>query len=616
MHNKDPHGGVSLYELVVVEVMAEEAMQTQQDALQTGATVTSVEEIVELFQDVDLKIQALHRCSADDFLGLNAKFKNFYKESKSVSNDANALLELFSREKNDQLKTDLQTSRQELQRSYQAMKEQHNETMRIVHDLREAMNAYLFPLRHINNEFAILNMELVALDVSSRASRRAKKVDTILLQQMIHDWESFVFDITETKKLSQAFLEDSEYSLNHVELMGVRGLKSLATLLDIVEQGEHLFGVKQKEASINLPAIHEKSDSCAKSIADVITSLQYQDIIRQKMEHIQQAHLQLLEDLKQFDLQGSEDAWTHVLVQVRDIAALQAAQLLATNQEYQKAIESIARHFRTIAKEMTSVASICRSTMSEKEESEHRSAITDLTDRFKRTDALLARILDFFPECTREVLQIRDGALFLQKRITNHLATFFALSDQVLKYFAPFRNELGAHYKRYMRQVESMLNVMRDNMGSVSKQNAIIFASIEGLSRYAAQLAESELLWNYVQVNVKRAHSLSENLLTTEKESNSLLGKIETTCRSISDETQAALAAVRYYDFFENVIAEIVKGLSEMSAKICENVDLTLHGDVSNVRDLYTMESERKVHDQFTGETQQDENPDDDLELF
>jgi len=577
----------------------------------------SVEEIVSLFEDVDQKIQDLHQCSADDFLGLNAKFKNFYKESKSVSSDATTLLALFSHEQNEQLKEELTAGRTELQLSLDSMKEQQYETLRLVHDLGDAMSAYLFPLRHINNEFGILNMELIALEVSFRTALLQNNFDTVGFQQMIRDWEEFVYDITETKKLSQSFLEECEYSLHHIELIGGRGLRSLVTLTELTEQGLILFDAKQKESNQNLPAIRAKSDSVAKSIADVITSLQYQDIIRQKMEHIQQAHVKLLDDLQQIDLDKSPNAWTQVLVQVRDISALQAAQLLATNKEYQAAIEAIALHFRTIAKEMTSVASICRSTMNDNDDREQRSTITDLVDRFKRADALLARVLEVFPECSREVLLIRDGASMLQKRIGGHVETFFRLSTQVEVMLSPYRKTLGRHFEHYMLQVDEMLSTMRRNMESVSVQNAILIKSIEGLGRYAKKLAESELLWDYVQLNVKRSHSLSERLLNTEQESNALLRKIETTCRSISDETQAALAAVRYYDFFENVIAEIVRGLSSMSSRICAEVDVAEHGDMSAVRDLYTMESERKIHDQFTG-SNEEEAPadDDDLELF
>ncbi len=577
----------------------------------------SVEEIVSLFEDVDQKIQDLHQCSADDFLGLNAKFKNFYKESKSVSSDATTLLALFSHEQNEQLKEELTAGRTELQLSLDSMKEQQYETLRLVHDLGDAMSAYLFPLRHINNEFGILNMELIALEVSFRTALLQNNFDTVGFRQMIRDWEEFVYDITETKKLSQSFLEECEYSLHHIELIGGRGLRSLVTLTELTEQGLILFDAKQKESNQNLPAIRAKSDSVAKSIADVITSLQYQDIIRQKMEHIQQAHVKLLDDLQQIDLDKSPNAWTQVLVQVRDISALQAAQLLATNKEYQAAIEAIALHFRTIAKEMTSVASICRSTMNDNDDREQRSTITDLVDRFKRADALLARVLEVFPECSREVLLIRDGASMLQKRIGGHVETFFRLSTQVEVMLSPYRKTLGRHFEHYMLQVDEMLSTMRRNMESVSVQNAILIKSIEGLGRYAKKLAESELLWDYVQLNVKRSHSLSERLLNTEQESNALLRKIETTCRSISDETQAALAAVRYYDFFENVIAEIVRGLSSMSSRICAEVDVAEHGDMSAVRDLYTMESERKIHDQFTG-TNEEEAPadDDDLELF
>jgi len=587
-----------------------------------SASVCTVPEIVELFENVDLKIQALHQCSAEDFLGLNAKFKGFYKESKNVSKDASALLELFSRTKNDQLKNDLELCRTELEQSLVALKGQQSETLRIVRKLNDALEEYLFPLRHINNEFSILNMELIAVDAVYRSVSKENAAYSLRFNALIREWENFVIEIVETKKLSQVFLQELSYSLNHIELIGGRGIRSLVSLLDFVEQGKHLFEVKQRESDENLPELRAKSDTCAKSIADVITSLQYQDIIRQKMEHIQQAHIKLLENLRQTDVLATEDAWTSVLVQVRDISALQAAQLLATNKEYQAAIEAIAFHFRSIAKEMSAVASICRNTMSE-DEHIRRTAISDLADRFKRTDSLLARVLDVFPECTREVLFIRDGANTLQKRIDEHLQTFTTLSRRVDELLEPFRDVKEAHFEHYLSQINEMLDTMHHNMETVRVHNQVIVNAVEGLGLYAQKLGESDLLWNYVQVNVRRSHALSEHLLSTEKESNSLLLNIEKTSRSICEETQSALAAVRYYDFFENVIAEIVKGLSAMSSRICANVDLSVHSDMTEVRDLYTMESERKVHDQFTGNTsaapeeeQAVAEDDDDLELF
>ena len=599
-----------------------ESMPTATLTDEGSASVCTVPEIVELFENVDLKIQALHQCSAEDFLGLNAKFKGFYKESKNVSKDASALLELFSRTKNDQLKNDLELCRTELEQSLVALKGQQSETLRIVRKLNDALEEYLFPLRHINNEFSILNMELIAVDAVYRSVSKENAAYSLRFNALIREWENFVIEIVETKKLSQVFLQELSYSLNHIELIGGRGIRSLVSLLDFVEQGKHLFEVKQRESDENLPELRAKSDTCAKSIADVITSLQYQDIIRQKMEHIQQAHIKLLENLRQTDVLATEDAWTSVLVQVRDISALQAAQLLATNKEYQAAIEAIAFHFRSIAKEMSAVASICRNTMSE-DEHIRRTAISDLADRFKRTDSLLARVLDVFPECTREVLFIRDGANTLQKRIDEHLQTFNTLSGRVEELLAPFRDVKEAHFEHYLSQINEMLDTMHHNMETVRVHNQVIVNAVEGLGLYAQKLGESDLLWNYVQVNVRRAHALSEHLLSTEKESNSLLLNIEKTSRSICEETQSALAAVRYYDFFENVIAEIVKGLSAMSSRICANVDLSVHSDMTEVRDLYTMESERKVHDQFTGNTpaaseeeQEVAEDDDDLELF
>lgn len=588
------------------------------EQLENTSEICSVEEIVALFQDVDQKIQGLHQCSADDFLGLNAKFKNFYKESKSVSSDATSLLALFSYEQNEQLQAELTAGHAELQQSFASMKTLQYETLPLVHDLQEALGTYLFPLRHIGNEFGILKIELLALEVSFKTALSQNNFDAVGFQQLITDWENFVFEVAETKKSTQSFQQECDYSLHHIELIGRRGLRSLTTLIDLIEQALVLFNAKQKESNQNLPAIRAKSDSVAKSIADVITSLQYQDIIRQRMEHIQQAHVQLLDDLSKIDLQETPNAWTQVLLQVRDISAMQAAQLLATNKDYQAAIETIALHFRTIAKEMTGVAMICRNTMNNGDEGEQKSTITELVDRFGRTDILLANVLDVFPECSREIVLICDGTLALEKRIRRLIDAFSRLSVQVETFLTPYRKELGRQIEHCMLHVDEMLGAMRRNMESVSVQNSVLLKTIDGLENGVKKLADSELLWEYVQLNVQRVNSISKRFFSTEQESNCLLRKIETTCRSISDETQAALDAVRYYEFFEHIVAEIVQGLSSMSSRICSVVDVDGHGDMSAVRDLYTMESERKIHDQFLGSSEEEAvaDDDDDLELF
>lgn len=588
------------------------------EQLENTSEICSVEEIVALFQDVDQKIQGLHQCSADDFLGLNAKFKNFYKESKSVSSDATSLLALFSYEQNEQLQAELTAGHAELQQSFASMKTLQYETLPLVHDLQEALGTYLFPLRHIGNEFGILKIELLALEVSFKTALSQNNFDAVGFQQLINDWENFVSEVAETKKSTQSFQQECDYSLHHIELIGRRGLRSLTTLIDLIEQALVLFNAKQKESNQNLPAIRAKSDSVAKSIADVITSLQYQDIIRQRMEHIQQAHVQLLDDLSKIDLQETPNAWTQVLLQVRDISAMQAAQLLATNKDYQAAIETIALHFRTIAKEMTGVAMICRNTMNNGDEGEQKSTITELVDRFGRTDILLANVLDVFPECSREIVLICDGTLALEKRIRRLIDAFSRLSVQVETFLTPYRKELGRQIEHCMLHVDEMLGAMRRNMESVSVQNSVLLKTIDGLENGVKKLADSELLWEYVQLNVQRVNSISKRFFSTEQESNCLLRKIETTCRSISDETQAALDAVRYYEFFEHIVAEIVQGLSSMSSRICSVVDVDGHGDMSAVRDLYTMESERKIHDQFLGSSEEEAvaDDDDDLELF
>ena len=63
------------------------------------------------------------------------------------------------------------------------------------------------------------------------------------------------------------------------------------------------------------------------------------------MEHIQETHSDLLDELMEFKDAENNEVNVHnqakCFIRVRDIAGLQAAQLIQSNKEYQNAIEII-----------------------------------------------------------------------------------------------------------------------------------------------------------------------------------------------------------------------------------------------------------------------------------
>jgi len=99
--------------------------------------------------------------------------------------------------------------------------------------------------------------------------------------------------------------------------------------------------------------IKEKTTECSSCFAQIITNLQYQDIINQRVEHIQSSHQELIDDLELLE-RDFEHTHIHIkaksFMRFRDITGLQTAQLIHTNKLYRLAIENIIQGFKDVTR--------------------------------------------------------------------------------------------------------------------------------------------------------------------------------------------------------------------------------------------------------------------------
>lgn len=85
-------------------------------------------------------------------------------------------------------------------------------------------------------------------------------------------------------------------------------------------------------------------------LSNIITVLQFDDIVRQKLEHIQQTIVEIIEELhsiQQNTGNKSNQPIKYIYI-LPEITKLHAAQLLQTNRDYQKAITSIRTYLKGV----------------------------------------------------------------------------------------------------------------------------------------------------------------------------------------------------------------------------------------------------------------------------
>ena len=140
-----------------------------------------------------------------------------------------------------------------------------------------------------------------------------------------------------------------------------------------------------------------------------------------------------------------------------------------------------------------------------------------------------------------------------------------------------------------------------DTYGDIVYENALHMQrhGVE-LANFQAQLQDELPLWNSLAEGANRMHGIASALARTEQESASLLAEIEARSLRVETDTKNALREIRYYDFFEEAIEEIVDILNRIAARVREVVHVEESADLESVRQRYTMASERRVHEAHT----------------
>lgn len=566
----------------------------------------SVREIISIFSHIDEQIMALHQCSSDDFLGLNADFKRYYKASKTISDNATKIFRSLSEGSNDKLFKDLQVLYKNLKNAQDRFALHIQSSISIIYAIQFDIDQLFLPVKNLNQDLMTLKFLLANLKLSnsdpnpnniSEKEKSLANFNRIIngYKQCSHDNEANIARLR----------EEAIECLHFLEGIRNRNIIDLNTILDQIHYAFILFAEKHEEATRQIPDLTEKTESSAASIADIITNLQYQDIIRQKMEHIQATHKRILADLSQFgDILDKTDTDKSVklLTQIRDIAGIQSAMLVKTNKEYQLAIEAITGKFLAIGHDMTSISALCQrlSTSQQNAEEIHLTGMMqklsnaatilsgfeaaghDYTSRIQKLGTSIADTmsnLEGFGVSNSELKMAAASTinLFMQvQAIDDHLRETLDQVKAVHSDIEKFENAIQAVFQKVVRNGEALTQSIGEH-GMKQESGNVYAQSAESINQILSELnARSDQINNILRENLE----ISSN---------------------ISEDVKESIKKIRYYDFFEAVIIDIILELNEIYRKfrgeLSSDADAT--EDLSTLKTMYTMASEHQIHEKI-----------------
>ena len=314
----------------------------------------SVKEISSLFTAIDKQILSLHECSSEDFLSLNNDFKILYKQSSTIANNVNTILNVFNTKRNKELYSNIHNFYDDLKSQFDIFDQKLQLSLEFLDQLSNQLRFVFFPLKNFGQNLMSLKYLLANLNLSLSESDNENGFENFRkieerINKLKYFSERILRGINSLRKISKITYSNLTNIKDQNELNIEVFLNDIRDRINKIEE-------KYKKNEDCIPEIRKRSDKSAVSISDIIKKLQYQDIIKQKMEHIQQTHKDLINELEKFENAPNDEKHLNdkakFFIRIRDIAGLQAAQLIQANKEYQSALEIIFNNFMQIGDNM------------------------------------------------------------------------------------------------------------------------------------------------------------------------------------------------------------------------------------------------------------------------
>lgn len=589
----------------------------------------SIQEITSIFDEIDEKIISLHSCSSEDFLTLNAYFKKYYADSKTISNNANELFNLITNKDAQKLFLEnLKNFHDTIHSLLESYEKVINQIIQSIQMMILEMDQMFVTANNLKQDLMTLkllvtNLKLDVIVSTTPVSKFGRKTNDF--NELIIQTKSY---FVEFYKHSTQFKEYIKSFNDQLIQQRDRNIQHINEIINDIDHTSTLYDQKNNEAIQLIPKLSENTQNTSNSIAKIITNLQYQDIIRQKIDHIQQTHRDILEELGK--IEESDDEETNVknrincYIQIRDIAGLQAAQLIHANKEYQKAIEIISGNFLEVGNEMTKISDLCHMLIGNPNglAGSHFDEIREKIEKTEYFSEGFLKSLNFLKEKTK----VHVAQLYELTNNFDEFSDFIGTIDKVMT--RSLDNQTRFEVEQFEKTTEQIRTILSE-LRSISNHYQSQFTKIKALLPCENQSESNpvESVENKLQYFNSQCDQLIGNLFETNENIFKILADNQILSKSLSLDIKTSLEQIKYYDYFDKVIEEIIMKLNAINMKL-QNVDETSEEirqkHLEYLKSRYTMESEHIIHDHITKNdidilnlnSTGAEEEDDNLELF
>lgn len=594
----------------------------------------SIQEITAIFTDIDDRIMAMHDSSSKDFQMFNQQLRDFNTIAKQLSQNLQAIFDVTG-------KSGTNNEFSEFVKHYEELYDNISTTYTVLENIRdsgEQMLTYLqkipLTIKNFSQDLMTLKFTLANIKLNFSGILFTNEDETA---GILADVEKLTVQIKEDlpglfkntrssndliEELKTVILDQSFYRITHSETILKQIYESIQELL-----------TKNEQIGKSLPDIQSYIEKSFNSLDKIVTKIQYHDIIRQKMEHIQTTHQKLIHELSSL----SENKEQQIVLfkqakyvsQIPYIAEIQIAQLVYTNKEYQNAIEAITQTFNEIKKHMSASSELTQKLSQGK--------AFALENNYEKAKKELNKTAEVIYKLKKSYLDIIRIAETTDKRLADlgeHLGILKELDSKLQKLSANLSNEIYTNLQdkdlaKIGLEIKNLTGDLNSNIRNCELYYNYANQFNESIKEKLQSIKDREDI-ALAQKLCEHAYNVLEQVSATNKKAHERLHENTELSRSAHEKLKNTLDKMNYYDFFEQGMEDVIFELNNIYENLHQKQpdlsNLDKQEKLRRIKDFYTTKSERNVHDdilsgkddkQTPQEKSENEDEDDDnIELF
>jgi len=545
------------------------------------------------------RLQILAGSTEDEFLSIGARLQEFYTRTMEIGGDSSLVTDRLSGAETREAISELGNTVERMGVFLNLMHGEAERSSLTLQNTLEMIAGVDEPLSGFKKIMKVLHVLGISTKIESARLGQlgagfhnlAEDVENLAVQ--INDKSTRIMseNVSLSCQIRETLVRMSDIETGQREDVRLLLEKTRSSL-------ETISAVHRKCAEV-AAAISEASGEVSRNISEVVTSMQFHDITRQQLEHVQEALCDLEQRLASND--GMNPASAEAMAgEVYGVCRLQSAQLIHARDGLALAVSGIVENLRGLADRSRAIARQTRE-------------IIRVADG--AGDSLLIEIERSLAAVAGLLAKSTDANLNLRRAIESVAGTVTEISRFVIDI-----ETVGEEIKLIAMNSQikaartgdegAALGVLAEAIQRLSVDACAQTAAVTGTLREITRVTESlsdgvavEMRSGELDVDVMagRLKGLIDSIRAVNDGVMATLAHSDAAVQELSDDIESATGGIRIHGAVDVEVEGITAELEQLMALARAITPEAVASDLTTLSGRYTMHSERKIHASVAG---------------